>query len=202
MNYLAHLYLADLNSDSLTGHFLGDFVKGRQLGRYSQELQAAILFHRKIDSFTDAHPVIQTSRNRFKPPWRRFAGVIVDVCGDHFLARHWNTYHHAPLPDFARRVYAQLDRDRALLTEQSAFVLSRMITHDWLGSYFHLKNVGLALDRIAGRLSRGSAFMGSLNQIEAQYIDLRMDFQAFFPELIDFSRRYCQQREGAVYRRS
>lgn len=199
MNYLAHLYLADLNGDSLTGHFLGDFVKGRQLGRYSRKLQAAILFHRKIDSFTDAHPVIQTSRNRFKPPWRRFAGVIVDVCGDHFLARHWRTYHHAPLSDFTRRVYAQLDRDRALLTEQSAFVLSRMITYDWLGSYIHLKNVGLALDRIAGRLSRGSDFMGSLAEIEARYRDLNEDFQRFFPELIDFSRSYSEHREQASF---
>lgn len=194
MNYLAHLYLADLNNDSPVGQFLGDFVKGRQLNHYDDSLRAAILFHRKIDSFSDSHPIIKICRDRFKPPLRRFAGVIVDVCFDHFLARHWDTYSNEPLIAFTRRVYAQLDRGRAQLTERSEFVLTRMIAHDWLGSYFHLENVGLALDRIAARLTRGHMFMGSMHEIEIHYRDMKKDFHSFFPRLVEFSQNYMRQK--------
>lgn len=193
MNFLIHLYLADLNDDSLVGHFLGDFVKGRQLQHYDTVLRAAILFHRKIDSFSDAHPVIKECRSRFRPPWRRFAGVIVDVCYDHFMTHHWHAYSDETLINFTRRIYAQLNRDRTPLTGQSGFVLTHMITHDWLGSYYHLENVGLALDRIAGRLTHGTQFLGSLTEIKTHYEDMKQDFQRFFPDLIDFSRRYKQQ---------
>lgn len=196
LNYLAHLYLADLKGDSLIGQFLGDFVKGTRLHHYGEELQAAIMFHRKIDSFSDAHPVIQACRNRFNPPWRRFAGVIVDVCYDHFLVRDWKTYSDEPLNVFSNRIYGRLQHDSRHLAGQSALVLSRMVSHDWFGSYYHLEKVGLALDRIAGRLTRGALFKGSLTEVKSHYHDLRKDFQRFFPDLIEFAHRYVSERNG------
>ncbi len=190
MNFLIHLYVADINGDSLLGHFLGDFVKGRHLNKYDEILKSAIRFHRRIDSFSDSHPVITTCRQRFKPPWRRFAGVIVDVCYDHFLARHWKNYSLEPLRAFTHRVYAQLCVDNALLDATSRHVLERMIAHDWLGSYANLENVGFALDRIAGRLSRGEVFLGSISEIKAQYRELEEDFHCFFPDLLSFAGQY------------
>ena len=56
MNYLAHFYLADGSPDALVGSLLGDFVKGDDHADYPPEIQRAILIHRQIDSFTDAHP--------------------------------------------------------------------------------------------------------------------------------------------------
>jgi acyl carrier protein phosphodiesterase len=43
-----------------------------------------------------------------------------------------------------------------------------------------------ALDRMTRRLTRGSAFMRSIEEIEASYAALEADFLAFFPELVDF----------------
>ncbi|RJQ70840.1 MAG: DUF479 domain-containing protein [Desulfobacteraceae bacterium] len=190
MNFLAHLYLADLTGDSFIGHLLGDFVKGRDMQGYSREIQAAIMFHRKIDSFCDAHPVTRVSRNRIGPRRRRFAGVIVDVCYDHFLARHWHCFHSEPLTVFARRAYGALKRDRTLLPEKFGSVVQRMIAYDWLGGYFHLDKVAVALDRTAGRLSCGERFKGGIADILHDYRALQGDFQAFFPEIIRFSRDY------------
>lgn len=187
MNYLAHCYLADNTDDSIIGNLLGDFVKGRPDGRYSKAITSAIFFHRKVDAFTDAHPVTRTSRNRIGPKRRRFAGVIVDVCYDHFLATYWRYFAATDLRSYIERVYYALDRNRALLPERLQRVLPRMVSEDWLGGYADLTRVGKALDRIAGRLSRGDRFMQAVVEIESNYGALQRDFLDFFPELVRFA---------------
>ncbi len=190
MNYLAHLYLANDNEDALIGNMLGDFVKGCPAGRYNEMITAAIIFHRKVDSFTDAHPMTRASRNLFSATRRRFAGIIVDVCYDHFLARHWQRFSSESLASFARRVYGILNKNRSILPQRLKSVLSYMISQDWLGGYTDLGRVGTTLDRIAGRLTRGQQFCGALAEIEVNYLALEHNFYAFFPDLQDFSVRY------------
>ncbi len=56
MNYLVHLFFSDHSEEALLGSLLGDFVKGNPAGRFSAGVSDAILLHRKVDSFSDAHP--------------------------------------------------------------------------------------------------------------------------------------------------
>lgn len=196
MNYLAHLYLADTTKDSLVGHLLGEFVKGAAIRNYDLAIQGAIRFHRKIDSFSDGHALTRTSRNRIAPQWRRFAGVMVDVCYDHFLARSWERFSNEALPAFVRRVYANLQENGRRLPETAGQVLQRMVAYDWLGSYQDINKVGIALDRIAGRLTRGERFLGAIADIQANYKALQDDFSAFFPDLIDFAHAFKQNEKG------
>jgi acyl carrier protein phosphodiesterase len=196
MNFLAHLYLADDVHDSLIGHLLGDFVKGAAIREFDAPIQAGIRFHRKIDRFADAHPLTRTSRNRFGAQRRRFAGIMVDVCYDHFLARHWSRFADEPLPVFVRRVYADLQTGRDVLPPDAAGMLERMVVYDWLGSYDDIYKVGFALDRIAGRLSRGERFMGAIDDIQTNYSGLEKDFLDFFPELVTFARTFKQNEKG------
>jgi acyl carrier protein phosphodiesterase len=198
MNYLAHLYIADANHDSLIGHLLGDFVKGAPGPRYSESIRQAILFHRKIDSFTDAHAATRAARKRFDPYWRRFAGIMVDLCYDHFLARHWRRFNTETLAGFTHRVYAELKRTPVHLPERLALILPHMASHDWLGQYVHLQSVGTALDRIASRLTRGASFVGGIAQIKIHYEKMEKDFNAFFPDLILFARNYKQKQEERI----
>jgi acyl carrier protein phosphodiesterase len=186
MNFLAHLFLDSSSDDSLLGSLLGDFVKGDTEDRFSAAVSDAILLHRKIDSFTDAHGITRKSRNRISPLRRRFAGIIVDVCYDHFLSRHWRRFGTRDLQSFVDRVYAVLVQNRSLLPERLRRILPCMISEDWLGSYIHLEKVGDALDRIAARLSRGGQFIRAITEIEANYEALEIDFLAFFPDLAAF----------------
>ena len=39
MNYLAHLYLSEPHPESLVGSLMGDFVRGSDLGAYSERLR-------------------------------------------------------------------------------------------------------------------------------------------------------------------
>ena len=90
MNYLAHVHLAEPSAAGRFGALLGDFVKGAPDPELPPSVRRGILMHRRIDAHTDAHPVHRTSRRRFAGPRRRFAGIIVDVAYDHFLASAWS----------------------------------------------------------------------------------------------------------------
>lgn len=180
------MVLARSDDDTLLGGLLGDFVKGAPEGRFRPGVAHGIRLHRAIDSFADAHAVTRRSRSRVSPERRRFAGVIVDVCYDHFLARHWRRFIPEDLHAFVRRVYAILGAQRALLPERLVRVLPRMIAEDWLSGYSRLDQVGIALDRITGRLSRGGCFLHSVSEIERQYDGFESDFLAFFPDLVAF----------------
>ena len=53
MNFLGHLYLSKKNADFLIGNFIADEIKGKKYLSYPNEIQNGILFHRKVDTFTD-----------------------------------------------------------------------------------------------------------------------------------------------------
>lgn len=188
MNYLAHLYLAERTNEGLLGSLLGDFVKGRPDTGLPRAVRRGIALHRRIDSFTDAHPLHRESRNRIGRERRRYAGIIVDVCYDHFLCHHWSDYTSESLDAFVTRVYGILEEHRHELPERLGRIAPRMIADDWLRSYADLSNVGRALDGISRRLTRSNPLAGAVTEIEANYDALDRDFRGFFPELETHAR--------------
>ena len=192
MNYLAHLYLADDTDDSLIGNLLGDFVKGRPGPHFNDGIVAGIRLHRRIDAFADAHAVTRRSRSRIGSRMRRFAGIIIDVCYDHFLARHWSTFSDKRLAVFVQHAYDVLQKNRPILPMRLQRILPCMISEDWLGRYSEFKRIGPTLDRITLRLTRGRQFKGAIVEVEQNYSDLEKDFLTFFPDLVEFSHRAKQ----------
>ena len=69
---------------------MGDFVKGLIDEQYSPGIRTGIVLHRKVDSFSDQHPIVLQSRARVRQPYRRYTGVLIDMFFDHFLAVHWD----------------------------------------------------------------------------------------------------------------
>src|SRR5690349_14540980 len=92
MNWLAHLRLAPREPLLRLGNLAGDFVRGVYVSALHGGLQRGIAMHRAIDRFVDAHHAVRTAKERLQPPFRRFAGVLVDVWFDHFLARGWQRF--------------------------------------------------------------------------------------------------------------
>ena len=116
MNFLAHLYLAGNDEALRLGALLGDFVRGTAaLEQYDAPLQYGIRLHRHIDSFTDALPQVIGLRESFQPPFRRYAGIIIDLGLDHELAIRWNARSTVTLDSFDRDVRRLLERHRGLV---------------------------------------------------------------------------------------
>jgi len=187
MNYLAHLHLGGQTPAQLLGSLYGDFVKGLLPGRFPADIEDAIRLHRRIDVFTDAHPVIKQAMGRFPAERRRYAGIVLDVFFDHCLARDWAQYSDVPLHAFTGKVYRVL-AEEPNLPERLAYIAPRMAAQDWLGSYVDFDVVGNALAGIARRLSRPEGLAGAMQELQALYRPLREDFRAFYPELQAFAQ--------------
>jgi acyl carrier protein phosphodiesterase len=186
MNYLAHLHLGGDAPAQLLGSLYGDFVKGPLKGQWPQPIEAAIRLHRRIDMFTDTHPLVEQARGRFPAARRRFSGMMLDVFFDHCLAVHWSSFSAQPLPDFTARVYRVLAAEPSL-PGRLALVAPRMAAQDWLGSYGDFEVLGLVLAGLQRRLSRHEGLDGALHELRQLYQPLTDDFLAFYPELQRFA---------------
>lgn len=188
MNYLAHLHLGGDAPAQLLGSLYGDFVKGPLAGQWPADIEAAIRLHRRIDVFTDSHPLQLQARARFPAERRRYAGILLDVFFDHCLALNWADYAAEPLPIFTGRVYQVLNSEPRL-PERLALIAPRMAAQDWLGSYREFDVLAQVVAGIDRRLSRPGLLIGGLVELQQLYQPLLADFQQFYPELQAFVAR-------------
>ncbi len=186
MNYLAHLHLGGDQPAQLLGSLYGDFVKGQLRGQWPADIEAAIRLHRRIDVFTDSHPVVAQAKARFPQARRRYAGIIIDIFFDHCLARDWASYAAEPLAQFSGRVYRVLQAEQQL-PERLALIVPRMAAQDWLGSYRDFAVLEQVLWGMRRRLSRPQLLDGAMVELERLYQPLQEDFHAFYPELLRFA---------------
>lgn len=187
MNYLAHLFLSDGTPASLIGNLLGDFVKGSAVNIYPEEIRNGIDLHRKVDNYTDSHAIVRSSKSLVCAQRRRFAGVLVDVFYDRFLAKNWLQYSEVPLPDFARLAYKVLQDNRDILPESFQRVMPHIIARDLLGSYQEIDGIDNALNRMSARIKRTNNLAGGVEDLTVNYQQLESDFRAFFPDLINYA---------------
>lgn len=182
MNYLAHLHLGGNAPAQLLGSLYGDFVKGPLAGQWPADIEAAIRLHRRIDVFTDSHPLLLQARARFPEARRRYSGILLDVFFDHCLALNWGQFSDEPLAQFTGRVY-QVLTDEPELPERLAYIAPRMAAQDWLGSYIDFSVLEQVIYGIQRRLSRPEGLDGSMRELERLYERLMDDFQQFYPQL-------------------
>jgi acyl carrier protein phosphodiesterase len=189
MNHLAHFRLADHSAAGFMGSLLGEYVKGGLKGRLPEGIEQGILLHRKIDSYTNYHPIAAVSRNRISPVRRRFAGIIIDVGYDHFLSQNWNKFCRIDLADFTATVYEALLPLEYLLPEQPRRALPRLVRENWLMQWRSLEGVAKTLDRISARINCQDTLPGAIEEIQENYDILEADFLSFFPDLIQYAVR-------------
>ncbi|KAA3655646.1 MAG: DUF479 domain-containing protein [Proteobacteria bacterium] len=199
MNFLAHLWLAGPDEGLRLGAVAGDFIKGPLPGTVPADMLAGVALHRAIDSFSDAHPAFQRARARVPAPHRRFAGVMVDMFFDHFLAADWDAHHPAAsLAGFAAAQYALLGAHAHRFPERAQRMIARMREGDWLSSYAEVATIEYALDRIATRLSRPERFLGCGQALRADYDGFGEDAAEFLTEV----RAFAEAERARLARRS
>lgn len=194
MNFLAHVLLAGARPSDQIGGLLGDFVKGPLPCGLPPELARGVALHRFVDRSTDRHPLFIRSCQRISPQRRRFAGIIIDMVYDHFLATHWHCYCDVPLTRYSQDFYRLLTEYRPFFPERSFGVLAAMQRQDWLCGYADLAMIGRSLDHISRvRLKRVNSLAGAIVELETHYADLELDFRDFMPDML----RACEQWQGS-----
>lgn len=195
MNYLAHLVLAGEDPADRLGGLAGDFVKGVLPGRLPADLAAGVGLHRAIDCYAEGHPAFRRSRDRVSPLRRRYAGVMVDMFYDHFLAVHWSRYRDEPLRTYTRDVYALVACRAGDLPASFAEVAPCMAAQDWLASYGDPRAIASALDRMSEhRIRRDNPLAGGGQELLDCYAGFEADFLDFFPDAQSFTDRLRSER--------
>jgi acyl carrier protein phosphodiesterase len=184
MYYLAHFYLSKNQTDLLVGNFIADQIKGKQIEYLPSEIAAGVKLHRFIDDFTDHHPIVEQSKQRLRKRYRKYAGVIVDIYYDHFLAKFWDNYSEQNLKDFSLNVYIELEKYTHIMPPICGeLILPKMKKEDWLCSYANIKGIERALFGLSRRATFNSQMQFAIEELEQDYKYFLNDFLYFFPEL-------------------
>lgn len=183
MNFLAHIYLSG-DSDLLKiGNFMADGIRGNQFDNYPKEVQKGIFLHRAIDTFTDSHPVFRESTKKLHSRYHHYAGVIIDVFYDHFLAKNWKTYSDENLEEFIERFYQSLKNNPTILSPRTAGFMAVMFRENWLLKYKTIEGIEHILTQMDRRTKNQSKMRFAVEELQEFYNEFEKEFTLFFEEL-------------------
>lgn len=183
MNWLAHLYLSEPTAAFRIGNLLPDLMPLTTVQHLRGEFQRGMEAHRRIDAFTDAHPVVHRSMRRFESHHRRYAGILTDVYYDHFLSRRWGDFCEVPLREFVGNFFDGLKEHRDDLPLEACVRLEQIQRGGWLCAYGDLAGIADVLRRMGNRFRKPCDLASSMITFEDQYEEFHADFSEFFPEL-------------------
>jgi acyl carrier protein phosphodiesterase len=183
MNFLAHIYLSGENDLIKIGNFMADGIRGKQFEHFPEDVQKGILLHRFIDTYTDSHDIFRKSTKRLHDRYHHYAGVIVDIVYDHFLAKNWTQYSDEKLESFINRFYNSLHDNYGILTEKTQGLMPYMIERNWLLSYRTTEGIQQILTQMDRRSKNISKMQYAVEELIEFYDDFEEEFTLFFEEI-------------------
>jgi acyl carrier protein phosphodiesterase len=186
MNYLAHIFLSGIEEEIIIGNFIGDYIKGKDYNKYPDLIKKGILLHRRIDTFTDKHKIVNQSKSYFYKHYHKYSGIVIDILYDHFLAHSWDYFSPQPLDDFKKDIFDCLKRNYAVLPERVQFFVPSFIKNDWINVYRSVEGVIMVLNRMSMRTTLPDKGEYAREVIKKYYIQLQSEFLTFFPEIIKY----------------
>jgi acyl carrier protein phosphodiesterase len=186
MNFLSHLYLSGNSEGLIIGNFIADSVKGSNYKNYSPEIQSGILLHRQIDTYTDSHLIVEESKKRLRPKYRKYSGVIVDIFYDHFLAANWQDFSKENLNEYAQKIYDLIQKNYNILPLNSIRFSNYMVQYNILEAYSRLEGIEQVLKGMARRAKFESNMEFAIRDLKEHYNLFEKEFRFFFPELQQF----------------
>lgn len=195
MNHLAHALLAGDDEALVLGGMLGDFVRGAVPDTLPLRVQHGVRLHRAIDRHTDDHPIVHGLRSGFEPPFRRYAGILIDVWFDHLLARDFARWSETALPDFTTRLDGLLRTHADALPPDLQRFAAYMRRNDLPTRYGDRGMIARVYAGIGSRLQRANPLAEAMPAMIEREAELQRGFDAFFPELRAFARGFRESAE-------
>ncbi len=199
MNYLAHSVLSFGNENILVGNFIADHVRRVEFESIDKEIKKGVTLHRKIDYFTDTHPMFIKSKRYFYEEFERYSGVLADIYYDHILATNFAKYSQVKLNDFAKSVYQVLDKNIQHLPESSRQFLHYVKKHNTFIEYSKLNGIELVLRHLSLRINHGVDLSKSINYFVANKEKMEEDFFIFMKDVMEFSKKELAQYQSVSH---
>ena len=199
MNFLAHLHIASVTNSSFLGNFLGDFVKGNPDGQFNAKIVQGIRLHRFVDSYTDQHALIKSTKSLFPESLRRFSPIALDMFWDHCLSLHWNNFDNSSLDNFCRQAQLQIESESRLeknaLPARFERVSQLAWQHKWFERYAEIETITFALQRMALRSTRMAPLAETGETLLANYELLSEQFFVLYPDVLQKSVEFITKTE-------
>lgn len=172
---------------------MGDFVKGNHYLHYHPNIQVGILLHREIDHYTDNHAIVKQSKDRLKEKYRHYAGVLVDVFYDHFLALNFYELYRKDLSSYVNEQYELLNKHKAILPARAQHMLPYMIRGNWLENYQRISGVQRSLKGMSRRTKFDSRMDEAILELQRYHDAFNEEFLLFFPEIEKHAREFKEE---------
>jgi acyl carrier protein phosphodiesterase len=191
MNFLGHLYFSQDDVQLQYVNLFGDFVKGRDLSRYSSFVQRGIKLHRTIDSYIDNHAEVRELMHQLYEKLPKISGIAIDLYFDHLLAKNWKEFHTLEYDSYLERFYNANVNYKDEFTTEFLILIERMKEYNWMHYYqFHD-----GLIKMCNGLSRRISFENKLSDapivfseneelITEVFHNYMKDAKAYFKEYI------------------
>lgn len=186
LNFIAHLYLSGEDEGLLLGNFIADAVKGKDFSAYPDAIAKGIVLHRKIDDFSDHHPVFKHTKQLLVPNYNHYAGVLVDIFYDYFLALHWKKFTDETIEQFSARCMASIERQWKYVPEHMRMFYDYVRTNNRIVGYNQLETITKVLNGMSRRTDFKSGMEHAVKDLRIHYNEIEQDFLAFFPEIQKF----------------
>lgn len=186
MNFLAHAILSFNDPEILTGNMISDHVKGKSQYDFSSDIQKGIRLHRAIDRFTDLHPITKAAKNLLYPAAGPYAGALIYIVYDHFLALDEYEEPDSGWQAFSQTVYAELNARNSLLPASFQQLLPYMTKYNWLVNLRHLQQIKQSFYGLARRAKYFNTSRESFDLLQENYAQLQQHYNLFFPDLKKF----------------
>jgi len=195
MNFLAHLFLSGSDPEVKIGNFIGDYVKGNSYRKYSPGIQRGILLHRRIDGFTDRHPVVRESAMKLQEHYGRYSRIVVDVFYDHFLAVNWHLYSDKDLSRYVTNIHRLLISNYFKLPPRVKRFLPFLVKNRRLEKYRFISGIERSLKIMSSYSTLPDKSGFAITVLENEYDNFDSEFKEFFPEVITLSEQYLSEKE-------
>jgi len=191
MNYLAHCFLSCSEEDLLIGNFIADSIRNKDLDALSPRVRDGVFLHRKIDTYTDTHPITRLGTARLHPFHGKYASVIIDIYFDYLLVKNWERYTSQDLGKWTQNIYEILERRSEDIPLKLRKNLPFMIRDNWLMRYGTEDGLRFTFDKMKNRLKYPEMFAGATDNLLNNYDDFEKEFHQFFPEVVAYVEKEC-----------
>jgi len=187
MNWLHHAMLVRREPLRRAGTLLADVRKQVEMAALPDAVCEGITHHHAVDRFTDAHPAVQRSVARIPAPYRRFAGVLVDVFYGRLLAETWAEHASGSLAGWLEEFHADMTDASVTLPPWPQGFLRRVVRDGWVADYAepegHLRVLGRLGRRLEARFQRPVPLLDAGALLARAHAGFAADFAEFQPAL-------------------
>lgn len=191
MNFLAHLALSCERDELMLGNFLGDFLSNQEVAALPPRVAAGVMLHRKIDTYTDNHPIIKQGVARLRLRHGKYAPVVIDVFYDYILTQKWPELPFRPFDEFCELAYQILTKNLDTMPLWLQPQVKDMTRARWLRQYGSKAGIEDTFNRMRYRVTRPDLLDGVGESLLEEQPYLSHEFDAFFPEVLAYVEQEC-----------